>query len=87
MRISVAVPVRNEADNIGSLIRRLLTQTLPPDEIVIADGGSTDSTAEIVADFIAQGAPVRLIRAGDALPGRGRNLASADLGRADGGRG
>ena len=77
MKISVAVPVRNEADNIEKLIRRLLTQTRPPDEIVIADGGSTDSTVEIVADFIDKGAPVRLIRAGEALPGRGRNLASA----------
>jgi glycosyltransferase involved in cell wall biosynthesis len=77
MKISVAVPVRNEADNIGKLIRRLLTQTRPPDEIVIADGGSTDATVEIVADFIDNGAPLKLIRAGEALPGRGRNLASA----------
>ncbi len=77
MKISVAVPVKNEADNIGELIRRLLSQTRPPDEIVIADGGSTDSTVEIVADFTYNGAPVKLIRAGDAFPGRGRNLASA----------
>ena len=78
IKISVAVPVRNEANNVGELLRRLLEQTRPPDEIVITDGGSTDSTAEIVAKFISNGAPVKLIRADEALPGRGRNLAAAE---------
>jgi glycosyltransferase involved in cell wall biosynthesis len=77
MKISVAMPVRNEATNVGELVRRLLDQTRPPDEIVITDGGSTDETAEIVSEFITKGAPVRLIRAGEALPGRGRNLAAS----------
>jgi glycosyltransferase involved in cell wall biosynthesis len=77
MKISVAIPVRNEANNVAQLIQRLLGQTRPPDEIVITDGGSTDKTAEIITEFINNGAPVRLIRAGEALPGRGRNLAAA----------
>ena len=77
MKISVAVPVRNEANNIGDLLRRLLEQTRPPDEIVITDGGSEDETVQIVESFIKKGAPVRLIKAGAALPGRGRNLAVA----------
>jgi glycosyltransferase involved in cell wall biosynthesis len=77
MKISVAMAVRNEASNLGELVRRLLEQTRPPDEIVITDGGSTDGTAEIVSEFIMNGAPVRLIRAGEALPGRGRNLAAS----------
>ena len=78
IRISVAVPVRNEASNIGDLVRRLLAQTRPPDEIIITDGGSIDGTPEIVAEFIRNGEPVKLIRAGEALPGRGRNLAAAE---------
>ena len=77
IKISVAIPVRNEANNIRRLIERLLSQTRPPDEIVITDGGSTDNTAEIITEFIDNGSPVRLIRAGEALPGRGRNLAAS----------
>jgi len=78
MKISVAVPVRNEANSVGELLRRLLDQTRPPDEILITDGGSSDATTDIIAKFIAEGAPVKLIKAGHALPGRGRNLAAAE---------
>ncbi len=77
MRISVVVPVRNEQDSIRTLIESLLSQTLPPDEIVITDGGSTDRTAEIIRTYVERGAPIQLISSGPALPGRGRNLASA----------
>ena len=77
MKISVAIPVRNEANNIGELMRRLLEQTRSPDEIVITDGGSEDQTTQIIESFINNGAPVKLIKAGKALPGRGRNLAAA----------
>jgi glycosyltransferase involved in cell wall biosynthesis len=75
MKISVIIPVRNEEDSIGPLLDALLNQSLPPTEIVITDGGSTDSTAMIIQRYVDQGAPVRLIRTTRALPGRGRNLA------------
>ena len=37
-----------------------------------------DATPQIIDDYRLRGAPVKLIRAGAALPGRGRNLAAAD---------
>ncbi|HEX3282727.1 MAG TPA: glycosyltransferase [Pyrinomonadaceae bacterium] len=74
MRISVIVPVRNEAKSISTLIDGLLAQSRPPDEIIITDGGSTDGTAAIIDDYISRGAPIQLIKAGPTLPGRGRNL-------------
>jgi glycosyltransferase involved in cell wall biosynthesis len=80
MKISVVIPVRNEERSIRSLLDALLSQTLPPDEIVITDGGSTDATVSIIQDFINRGAPVSLIRTTHALPGRGRNLAAARAG-------
>lgn len=77
MQVSVIIPVRDEEDSISELLDSLLTQTRPPDEIVITDGGSTDATPQIIEEYIRKGAPVRLIRAGAALPGRGRNLGAA----------
>jgi len=77
MKVSVVVPVRNEEDSIRELLDSLFAQTRPPDEIVITDGGSTDATPQIIEEYIRKGAPVRLIRAGAALPGRGRNLGAA----------
>ncbi|HEV8370380.1 MAG TPA: glycosyltransferase [Pyrinomonadaceae bacterium] len=77
MKVSVIVPVRDEENSIRELVDGLLNQTRPPDEIIITDGGSVDSTAQIIEDYIRQGAPIRLIRAGISLPGRGRNLGAA----------
>ena len=77
IKISVVIPVRDEADSIRALLDGLLGQTLKPAEIVITDGGSTDATPEIIAEYINKGAPIRLLREAAALPGRGRNLAAA----------
>ena len=78
MRVSVIVPVRDEEDSIRELLDSLLAQTRPPDEIVITDGGSVDATPQIIEAYKHDGAPVNLIRAEAALPGRGRNLAAAE---------
>ena len=77
MKVSIVIPVRDEEHSIRELLDSLLAQTRPPDEIVITDGGSVDATPQILEEYIYKGAPVRLIRAGAALPGRGRNLGAA----------
>lgn len=77
MQISVIVPVRNEENSIRELLDGLLSQSSPPHEIVITDGGSVDNTPSIIQHYIDRGAPVRMIRSGPALPGRGRNLAAS----------
>ena len=77
MKVSIVIPVRDEEHSIRELLDSLLAQTRPPDEIVITDGGSVDATPQIIEEYIRNGAPVRLIRAGAALPGRGRNLGAA----------
>ena len=77
MKVSVIVPVRNEEQSIRALLESLLAQTRVPDEIVITDGGSNDATTAIIDEYIKRGEPINLVRAGAALPGRGRNLAAA----------
>lgn len=72
--ISVVVPVRDEEDSVRALIEGLLSQTRLPREIVITDGGSIDATREIITEFIDRGAPVRLFRERNSMPGQARNV-------------
>jgi glycosyltransferase involved in cell wall biosynthesis len=59
MKISVVMPVRNGARTIEMTLASVLLQTVPADEILILDDGSTDSTASIVSSYQE---PVRLLR-------------------------
>ena len=59
MKISVIIPTYNRADLIGATLDSVLGQTRPPDEIIVADDGSTDDTAAVVASY---GARVRHLR-------------------------
>ena len=59
MKISVIIPAYNAEQYIAKAIESCLEQTIPPDEIIVADDCSTDRTAEIAAGFPA---PVRLLR-------------------------
>jgi glycosyltransferase involved in cell wall biosynthesis len=77
MKITVVVPVRNEETSIHLLLEGLLAQTLPPAEIVIVDGGSTDATQSIVAEHAQKNSHLHLLREADALPGKGRNVGAA----------
>lgn len=78
IEISVVIPALNEQDSIRRLLEDVLSQTLKPAEIVIADGGSIDKTREIIEEFITAGAPIKLIRTTKSMPGRARNLAVAE---------
>jgi succinoglycan biosynthesis protein ExoA len=52
-KISIVIPVRNEIKGIGHLLDSLTSQDLDHDlfEIIVADGRSTDGTAEYVRHF------------------------------------
>jgi glycosyltransferase involved in cell wall biosynthesis len=49
--ISVIIPVRNEAENIGLLLNDLDKQTFTRFEVLVMDDNSTDKTATIVRQF------------------------------------
>lgn len=51
MKISVIVPIYNEAKNIKECLNSLVNQTRPADEILVIDNNSTDESVNIVKSF------------------------------------
>lgn len=70
MRIAVIVPTLNEGRNLSACLSSLQRQTRPADQIVVADGGSTDDTLKIAAEMEATVF---------ACPRRGRGLQVRDV--------
>jgi hypothetical protein len=69
--VSVVIPTYNRAHLIGAAIESALDQTYEPIEIVVADDGSTDGTADAVA---AYGSRVHYHRQANAGVSAARNL-------------
>lgn len=53
MNISVVIIARNEERRIGRTLKSLQKQTLLPDEVIVVDNASTDSTAKIAREYSA----------------------------------
>jgi glycosyltransferase involved in cell wall biosynthesis len=47
VRLSVVIPVRNDAAMLATALESLGAQHRPPDEIVVVDNGSSDQSAEV----------------------------------------
>jgi glycosyltransferase involved in cell wall biosynthesis len=71
MSISVVIPAYNASRFIAATLESVLGQTLPADEIVVVDDGSTDDTAAIAESF---GPPVRVFRRPNSRQGASRNF-------------
>ncbi|MBO1075468.1 glycosyltransferase family 2 protein [Roseomonas marmotae] len=69
--MSVVIPAFNSANTLGRTIRSVLSQTVPPLEIIVVDDGSADDTAAVAAAF---GPCVRVIRKLNGGPASARNL-------------
>ena len=74
--ISVIVPVRNEARFIAGTLSQLLTQDYDPRqfEVLVADGGSTDATCDIVVALRRRFANLRLLGNAGGWSSAGRTL-------------
>jgi hypothetical protein len=73
-RVSVLLPMRDEAPRADQCLRAVLAQRALTDlEVIVIDDGSTDNTADIVASVMKQFPAVnaRLIRAENQTPPEG----------------
>ncbi|UPY38009.1 glycosyltransferase family 2 protein [Sediminicoccus sp. KRV36] len=68
-RVSILIPARNEAANIGACLDAALASTGCEVEVVVMDDGSSDATAEIVRAHAARDGRVRLVQAPSLPPG------------------
>lgn len=70
LKISIVIPTYNEAIYLPKLLFALQHQSRQPDEMIVADAGSTDNTVQI-----ARAAGCRVVAGG--RPARGRNAGAA----------
>jgi glycosyltransferase involved in cell wall biosynthesis len=63
---AVVIPAYNAAPFIAETVASVLSQTVPPDRIIIVDDGSVDDTARVVSDLAG---PITLVRQDNMGPG------------------
>jgi glycosyltransferase involved in cell wall biosynthesis len=74
MRISTFMAAYNAERYVAQALDSVLAQTLPPDEIIVVDDGSTDGTADVLQTFAAR---IRIVRQQNQGPARALNVAIA----------
>jgi len=80
-RVSVILPVYDRAAYVGEAIESVLAQTLPADELIVVDDGSTDDSVAVVERYSRPGLHVvrQENRGIGAARNRGLGLASGEL--------
>jgi glycosyltransferase involved in cell wall biosynthesis len=53
-RLSIVIPVKDDAVPLAACLRTLEAQRRPPDEVVVVDNGSADGSAEVAAAWGAR---------------------------------
>lgn len=73
--VAVVIPAYNAEKVLARALRSVLTQMLPPREVLVVDDGSRDGTSDVARSF---GAPVRCIRQENAGVAAARNRGIAE---------
>jgi len=77
--ISVVIPTFNRALLLSRALRSVVTQTLPADEIIVVDDGSSDGTLQILAEAYPSITKIRQANCGvSAARNRGIEAASGE---------
>jgi len=75
LHVSVLIPTFNRGHLLAETLDAVLSQTRPPDEVLVVDDGSTDSTTEVASRYAGQIGYLRQHNAGKAVA-LNRGLAS-----------
>jgi glycosyltransferase involved in cell wall biosynthesis len=75
MRISTIMPVYNVERYIAAAIESVLAQTMPSDEIIVVDDGSTDGTPDVLRTFADR---IRIISQRNCGPSHALNVGIAE---------
>jgi glycosyltransferase involved in cell wall biosynthesis len=75
MSVSAVIPAYNAGQHIRSAIDSVLAQTVPVDEILVVDDGSSDDTCAIVRTY---GSRVRIIPQANQGPSAARNTGARE---------
>lgn len=73
MGAALVATLLNEEKALPEFLDSVLSQTRPPQEIILVDGGSQDHSREIIQRYIDNGAPIRLLAEKGANRSQGRN--------------
>lgn len=75
--VSIVIPCFNAAASIQDIYQTLASQSVSDWEAIFVDDGSTDTTAEAIADLALRDARVRCLRMANGGPAKARNAGCA----------
>ena len=74
VNITTIIPVYNGEKTISKCLDSILSQTVPPVEIIVVNDGSTDGTENIIRDYCSRCESVTMVRSSHAGVSAARNL-------------
>ncbi len=77
IKVTLVVPILNEAESLPKLLQALTAQSYLPDEIIFSDAGSTDGSPALIENWWRKegwmGGSCKVLLRPGAMPGAGRN--------------
>lgn len=73
LTVGVIIPTRNRAELLHDSLEALTRQVRAPDEVIVVDNGSTDSTKQVIEQYSAR-LPIRYLYEPTPGAGQARNL-------------
>lgn len=74
-RVALVMPIRNEERSVPETMDSVFASTRLPDEIIVADGMSTDGCIAAILTYADRGVPIRVVKNPTIWCGGGRNVA------------